>query len=242
MLAGVPQGSTLSPMLYNLYTWDIPGSIRTELSVYTDNIYIYHKKRSARFAHLVVQLHLNEIGRWANKWRIYTIAEKRKAVVFSKRKRLQLPVLKLHGEIIEYVPRCPYLGVILDRGMNWKVLRDKSHESLTALSPLLRSSLSSRAQLIIYKTYIRPFLKSRMRLLQTVQKMALRLIGGYDRFKRIEEIYSGLEIIKLESFMKYLALTLYYSARSSRNKYIKRLGTDTLVDNRRVPKPVHIID
>ena len=66
MLAGVPQGSTLSPLLYNLYTSDIPRSVRTELSVYADDLCIYHKNRSARFAHLAVQRHLNKIGRWAN--------------------------------------------------------------------------------------------------------------------------------------------------------------------------------
>ena len=79
--------------------------------------------------------------------------------------------------------------------MNWKshveVLRGKAHGSLTALSPLLRSSLSSRAKLLIYKTYIRPTMtyaapawgfipKSCMRRLQAVQNRALRLIVGYD--------------------------------------------------------------
>ena len=57
ILAGVLQGSTLSPLLYNLYTSDIPRSVRTELSVYADDICIYHKNRSARFAHLAVQRH-----------------------------------------------------------------------------------------------------------------------------------------------------------------------------------------
>jgi Reverse transcriptase (RNA-dependent DNA polymerase). len=152
MLAGVPQGSTLSPLLYNLYTSDIPRSVRTELSVYADDIWIYHKNRSARFAHLAVQRHLNEIGRWTNEWRIEIKAENTKAVVFSKRTRLQLPVLKLHGEDIDYVPRHPYLGVILDRGMNSKPhveeLRGKAHGSLTALSPVVRPSLSSRAKFV----------------------------------------------------------------------------------------------
>ena len=93
MLAGVPQGFTLSPLLYNLYKSDIPRSVRTELSVYADDICIYHKNRSARFAHLAVQRHFNEIGRWTNEWRININAENTKAVVFSKRTRLQLPVL-----------------------------------------------------------------------------------------------------------------------------------------------------
>ena len=50
-------------------------------------------------------------------------------------------------------------------------------------------------------------------------------------------MHSDLEIIKLESFMKHLALKLYASARNSGNRYVKRLGTDSLV-----LKPVHILD
>ena len=230
---------------------------RSEVSVYADDICIYHKNRSARFAHLAVQRHLNEIGRWANEWRININAEKTKAVVFSKRTRLQLPALKLHGEDIEYVPRCPYLGVILDRRMNWKphveVLRGKAHGSLTALSPLLRSSLPSRTKLLLYKTYIRPTMtyaapawafitKSSMLRLQAVQNRALRLIGGYDRYTRNDFIHSDLQIVKLKSFMKHLALKLYGSAKRSRNKCICSLGTGTLIDSRKVPKPVHILD
>ena len=39
---------------------------------------------------------------------------------------------------------------------------------------------------------------------------ALRLIGRYDRYTRNDVIYSDLEIVKLKSFMKHLALKLYF--------------------------------
>ena len=55
-------------------------------------------------------------------------------------------------------------------------------------------------------------------------------------------MHPGLEIVKLKIFMKHLALKLYACARSSRNRYIKKLGTDSLVDNRMVSKPLHILD
>jgi hypothetical protein len=61
-------------------------------------------------------------------------------------------------------------------------------------------------------------------------------------YSRIDKIHLGLKFIKLKSFMKHLALKLYASAKLSTNRYIKGLGTDSLVDNRRVPKPVHILD
>ena len=89
---------------------------------------------SPQFAQLAVQRHLNEIGRWASEWRININAEKTNAVLFLKRRKLKLPTLKLHCDEIEYFPRCPYLGVILDHTMNWKphvdVLRGKTHATV----------------------------------------------------------------------------------------------------------------
>ena len=43
----------------------------------------------------------------------------------------------------------------------------------------------------------------------------------------------------LYDFVGHLALKLY--AKLSRNHYNKRLGSDSLVDNRRIPKSVHIL-
>ena len=63
--------------------------------------------------------------------------------------------------------------------------------------------------------------KTSMQRLQVVQNRALRLIGGYDWYTRINEMHSDLEISKLKSFIKRLALKLYGSAKSSRNRNIK---------------------
>ena len=84
--------------------------------------------------------------------------------------------------------------------------------------------------------------KSSMRRLQAVQNRALRLIGGYDRYSRNDVMHSDLEIVMLESFMEHLGLELYVSAKRSRNEYISKFGADLGADNRRVPKPVHILD
>ena len=67
------------------------------------------------------------------------------------------------------------------------------------------------------------------------------LIGGYDRYTRIEQLYSYNEIPMLKKYIKVLAMKLYACAKVTRNWYIKKSGSDSLVDNRRVPKFSHIL-
>ena len=60
MLAGVPQGSVLSPVLYNIYKADVPKSLSTQFAIYADVICIYDKIKIHILAHRTVQNHLND--------------------------------------------------------------------------------------------------------------------------------------------------------------------------------------
>ena len=153
-------------------------------------------------------------------------------------------------------PRIRYLGVVLDHKLNWtshcEVLRDKALRTLTAMNPVMRSSLSMRSKLLLYKSYIRPVMtyaapawasipKTKLERLQIVQNRALRLIGVYSRHTRTEKMHLDLEIPRLKPYIKSLAHKLYDSAKFSRNRHIKKLGADSLVYNPRVLRPFHIL-
>ena len=65
--------------------------------------------------------------------------------------------------------------------------------------------------------------KTNMNRLQVVQNKALRIIGGYDWYTRTEQLHFDNEILMLKSFIKKLASKLYAYAKTSRNKYIRKL-------------------
>ena len=83
--------------------------------------------------------------------------------------------------------------------------------------------------------------KSNMYRLQVVQNRALLVIGGYDRYTRTYDMHFEFEIPKLESYTKTLAPKLYASAKTSRNRYIKKLGSNLKVVDPRVSRSSHIL-
>ena len=137
MLTGVPQESYLSPLLYNLYTSDIPKYIVSELSLYADDICIYDQTKKPKYAYVSMQHHFNGIGRWANRSRIKINCEKCCVIPFSWKNKINV--------YLDYVLECSYLGVHQQRRLNWtkhcEVMRTKALSILGKLIPLLKLSL-----------------------------------------------------------------------------------------------------
>jgi hypothetical protein len=134
----------------------------------------------------------------------------------------------LDNEHIDYVQECRYLGVHLQRRLNWnghcQAMRTKALGTLGQLAPLLQSSLSQKSKLLLYKSYVRPHVtyaspawafitKSQYKSLQVVQNRALRIIRGYDIRTRTTQMHFDLKIHMPKSYVKILTLKMYASAK-----------------------------
>ena len=117
--AGVPQGSCLSPLLYSLFTTDIPQSGRGgKLGIYADDTLVLSSSRSYREARQNAQIHLNKINRWTEKDKTKLNASKSVEVVFTNRPFVHIPLLLGETEI----PNdkiAKYLGLHLDSRLRW---------------------------------------------------------------------------------------------------------------------------
>ncbi|GBP06727.1 Probable RNA-directed DNA polymerase from transposon BS [Eumeta japonica] len=82
--AGVPQGSTLSPLLYSAYTNDVqrPSSSGIQLALFADDTALFYgsRNRSTRFTLLPLQRAIDELGQWFRKWRIEVNPDKSAAI------------------------------------------------------------------------------------------------------------------------------------------------------------------
>ncbi|GBP26644.1 Probable RNA-directed DNA polymerase from transposon BS [Eumeta japonica] len=170
--AGVPQSSTLSPLLYTAYTNDIPrpSSSGVQLALFADDTALFYgsRNRSTRFTLLPLPRAIDELGQWFRKWRIEVNPDKSAAiqVKYGKiRSRLivdkNTPNLKMLDANIPWQRNYKYLGVTLDKNLHFRDhierVRNTALFYKARLGAMLgrKSKLSRRNKGTIYKMCIR---------------------------------------------------------------------------------------
>jgi hypothetical protein len=112
MEAGVPQGSVLSPILYNLYTNDTPQATNLYLALFADDTCLYATDRKEGYIVRKLQRGLDSNVAWCEPWNIKFDEDNTRAIYFSNQKSPSEFLLTLKGRNIPFVNNVKYLGVI----------------------------------------------------------------------------------------------------------------------------------
>ncbi|MGL4388073.1 MAG: RNA-directed DNA polymerase, partial [Brevinema sp.] len=207
ILAGVPQGSVLGPILFNIYINDIPIAPHCKLALYADDTVCFTSGKNPDVTTKRLQVAFYKISHYFNKWKIKINNDKTDAIFFSVRKRR--PVLNLkdnEGNSIEWKKQIKYLGVILDSRLRWAPhiaeVRKKALAAMAALYPIFnrRSHLSRQNRIILYRALITPILlyavptwgnasPSNIKKLQTVQNKALKIIYNTPLLTNLKKLH-----------------------------------------------------
>ncbi|GBP91929.1 RNA-directed DNA polymerase from mobile element jockey [Eumeta japonica] len=117
--SGVPQGSILGPVLYLIFTADIPTDDKTFIATYADDTAIMSVHENAAISSSNLQKHITEVKQWMKTWRRKANQSKSAHVTFTLRKG-NCPPITLNGEQIPHSDAAKYLGMHLDRRLTWK--------------------------------------------------------------------------------------------------------------------------
>jgi retron-type reverse transcriptase len=86
MQAGVPQGSVLSPALYNLNIIDTPQTIGVNLALFADDTCLYTERKEG-YVLRKVQRDLNSMSAWCERWDIKINEDKTQTIYSSHQRR-----------------------------------------------------------------------------------------------------------------------------------------------------------
>ncbi|KFM83187.1 putative RNA-directed DNA polymerase from transposon BS, partial [Stegodyphus mimosarum] len=160
--AGVPQGSILGPLYFNIYTNDIPQTPHTTLAMYADDTTILSQSASHGSVIQSLQDHVHALESWLQAWKIKINVEKSDAILFTRKKLIDYNIhVDMYGTPIPWTKQARYLGVVLDQCLTWTPhitqLITKFRVRKRTLSPLIarNSVLSVDNKLVIYKTMLR---------------------------------------------------------------------------------------
>ena len=207
---GVPQGSILSPTLFNIKINNIIKCLDDDVncSLYVDDFLICYRSKDMKTIETKLQNNLNKIEKWTVENGFKFSMTKTNCVHFCQEHRLHLdPALKLYNNPIPIVDQAKFLGVIFDKKLSFiphiNTLKVKCQKALNVLKLLSHSDWGGdkKSLLNLYRSLIRSKLdygciiygsarKSCLKKLDTIHHQGLRLALGAFRTSPVQSLYS----------------------------------------------------
>jgi hypothetical protein len=237
ILSGVPQGSVLGPLLFNLFINDIPSTDNCSIHLYADDTAILSTSSHTKMLIKRLQEAADSITEWCDKWRVKMNPAKTVAVVFRpSRKRRYQPESHVNfmGQQLPWSSSVKYLGMILDIRLTYKEHISK-RLILTAaarkkLNPLIWSKkLSLRCKKLLYTSILRPMItyacpiwltatKSQIERVEVFQNKVLRSVTRAPQFVRNSIIRQDLNLETIQDHVSRLAKRFYHDPERTGNR------------------------
>ena len=198
---GLPQGSALSPVLFNIYTVGVtsnqleaPGRTLS----FADDVLVYRHGRNRQEMASSAQEELNRLDGWCDEFKGRIHPDKAGVLWCSLNNhsvKADMPAVYIEGKELKREQSLRYLGITFDRSLcgNEHISRVivKARKGLVALKTVAVARMSQRILVILYQTLILSVIeygfglltlsKTQLSRLEVIQNEAMRAILGCTR-------------------------------------------------------------
>lgn len=176
IVAGTPQGSIISALLFILYLNDLPKPQSFLCKIYrllfADDIIFYTATKNIQFARLAMNKYLSDIFKYLTVWKLKMNINKCESISFvghykdlnpKTRKEALDCRFTLNGTHIEKSTEVKYLGIILSQNFQFtkhvKHILKKVNTARSLLYNIFKSKFINKVvKIIMYKQLIRPLI------------------------------------------------------------------------------------
>ena len=163
ILAGVPQGLILGPLLFLIYINDLPENLKSSAKLFADDTSLFSTLyNSAESANLLNDA-LKKISEWAFKWKMLfnpDITKQAQEVIFSRKSTItNHPTVFFNEAPVAHTLCQKHLGMHLDEKLNFnphvKEKITKTNKGIGVIRKLAHV-LPRESLITIYKSFVRP--------------------------------------------------------------------------------------
>ena len=228
MVCGVPQGSSLGPLLFLIYINDFRLCLHTaETGHFADDTFIMYSSKKAKTIETVVNTDLKRVSTWLKLNKLSLNADKTELIFFhSKQHSLNYDRIYIRLDQIRLVPvdSVKYLGMYIDKYLLWNFhilqLSKKLSRANGILSKLRHNAPINVCLQVYYAIFYSHLIygctlwglttDEDLHKIEVLQKKCLRIMTFSDFNSHTNPLFLDLKLLKVRDIIKSQQLRIAY--------------------------------